>query len=135
MHELGTSATHSKILLKMNFDSWSGVRSNLLELRDGYNVNVDELRRRLGSKNVFTEIEAKKLHGIGDIMHRFDETFEILFAKNPQTCVPIFLDVLNEMGRGDVMKFLKGKVSSICFNFCASFSCQDIPYERFMTIY
>ena len=79
------------------------------KLRDEFNVDGDELVRRLGSKNVFTHPEEKRIRDITDSKKRFDEFFDELFKKNPEEHIESFLKTLTEMKREDVVKVLQGK--------------------------
>ncbi|CAG0898889.1 unnamed protein product [Darwinula stevensoni] len=89
-----------------NLISWNVIKANRLVLRDEYNVDGKELLRSLSDKNVFTLFEAKQIRSKDDPRELYDELFEILFHKDRNKYVSIFLNALTAIGRQDARDFL-----------------------------
>ncbi|CAG0892906.1 unnamed protein product [Darwinula stevensoni] len=97
-----------------NLKWWNIIRANRLVLRDEYNVDGKELLRNLSDKNVFTPPEEKQIRSKDDPRELYDELFEILFHKDGNKYVSIFLNTLTAIGRQDAREFLltQAKVTS-----------------------
>ncbi|CAG0899528.1 unnamed protein product [Darwinula stevensoni] len=96
------------LLISDELQTWDRIKANRVKLRDDFAVNFDELVRSLVGRGAITSQDETRFQKIHDTQRRFDEICVNLFRQNPQIYVPVFPKALSDIGRQDVVEFLKG---------------------------
>ncbi|CAG0899849.1 unnamed protein product [Darwinula stevensoni] len=94
--------------MRRNMSSWDRIKQNRMKLRDVFNLDPNELRRRLSEKRVITDMEDQQIRRNHDLKEQYDELFRILSSKNTGKCVTKFYEALTDMDRDDIIEFLQG---------------------------
>ncbi|CAG0894392.1 unnamed protein product [Darwinula stevensoni] len=82
---------------------------NWRQLRERFNLKSDDLLEALDETDgkVFRFGEVETIKAISEPEKRFDEIFDILFAKNPNVYYDVLLNALKALDRQDILDFLE----------------------------
>ncbi|CAG0895341.1 unnamed protein product [Darwinula stevensoni] len=77
------------------------------ELKHGSTlVDMNIFLDKLAERHIITVVQERDLKAIKKSFELIDETFFILLGKNPQLTYQSVLEILQEMGRGDMIVYL-----------------------------
>ncbi|CAG0899827.1 unnamed protein product, partial [Darwinula stevensoni] len=103
-------ATYEEVKnMKKDERTWNNIRKNWRQLRERFNLKSDDLLKALDETDgkVFRFGEVETIKAISEPEKRFDEIFDILFAKNPNVYYDVLLNALKALDRQDILDFLE----------------------------